>query len=294
MALNDEPVLRQRTLSAPTPCGNVESPLVVRDAMLTIGVILGSTRPGRLGEQVARWVVEVASERSDFEFTLLDLAAFDLPLLDEPLPPVRGQYQHNHTKRWSASVSAVDGFVMITPENNHSTSGALKNALDYLYREWNDKAVGFVSYGGTGGTRAVEHLRLIAAELKLADIRGQVALMLGSDFEEYRRSSRTSVLGDRWTPCSARSSPGQPHSLASAQPRRADARPPRPDRKRVVTSAKRDSRRRGQRVGAVVPCPQTPVTGLGAHVGARRADPGSSIDAAVAAVAFGRSPSDRT
>ena len=97
-------------------------------------------------------------------FTLLDLEAFDLPLLDEPLPPVRGQYHHDHTKRWSAAVSAVDGFVMVTPEYNHSTSAALKNALDYLYREWNDKAVGFVSYGGRGGTRAVEHLRLIAAE----------------------------------------------------------------------------------------------------------------------------------
>lgn len=153
--------------------------------MLSIGVILGSTRPGRLGEQVARWVVEVASERSDCTITLLDLAAFGLPMLDEPLPPIREQYQHDHTKRWSAAVSALDGFVMVTPEYNHSTSGALKNALDYLYREWNDKGVGFVSYGGSGGTRAVEHLRLIAAELKLADVRGQVALMLGSDFEGY-------------------------------------------------------------------------------------------------------------
>ena len=154
--------------------------------MTRIGIILGSTRPGRNGEQVARWLLEIAQQRSDADFVLLDLLDYPLPHLDEPLPPARGDYQHEHTRTWARAVDACDGFVMVTPEYNHSTSGVLKNAIDYLYGEWTNKAVGFVSYGGQGGVRAVEHLRLIAGELQMADVRSQVALSLGTDFENYR------------------------------------------------------------------------------------------------------------
>ncbi|MGK5740966.1 NADPH-dependent FMN reductase [Micromonospora sp. URMC 103] len=153
--------------------------------MTRIGIILGSTRPGRNGEAVARWVLELAKQRSDAQFELIDLLDHPLPHLDEAIPPSMGQYTQPHTKRWAETIASYDGFVIVTPEYNHSTSGALKNAIDFLYAEWNNKAVGFVSYGSVGGARAVEHLRLIAAELQMADVRSQVALSLHSDFENY-------------------------------------------------------------------------------------------------------------
>jgi NAD(P)H-dependent FMN reductase len=153
--------------------------------MTKIGIILGSTRPNRNGEQVAKWVLDIARKRSDAEFDLIDLLDYPLPHLDEVMPPSRGQYQNEHTKKWATKIDAYDGFVMVTPEYNHSTSGVLKNAIDYLYAEWNNKAVGFVSYGGVGGARAAEHLRLIAGELQMADVRQQVALSLLTEFENF-------------------------------------------------------------------------------------------------------------
>ncbi|MCU1494592.1 MAG: NADPH-dependent oxidoreductase [Acidimicrobiaceae bacterium] len=153
--------------------------------MVKIGIIIGSTRPGRHGEAVAKWVYEIASQRKDAKFELIDLADYNLPHLDEPMPPSLGQYSHDHTKRWAATIAGFDGFVFVTPEYNHSTSGVLKNAIDYLSAEWNNKAAGFVSYGAVGGTRAVEHLRLIMGELQVADVRQQVALSLFTDFENF-------------------------------------------------------------------------------------------------------------
>ena len=153
--------------------------------MTRIGIILGSTRPGRNGEQVAKWVYDIASRRKDAEFELVDLADYPLPHLDEPLPPSLGQYQNDHTKEWAAKVASFDGYVMVTPEYNHGTSGVLKNALDYVYGEWNNKAVGFVSYGAAGGARAAEHLRLVAGELQMADVRQQVVLSLMTEFEGF-------------------------------------------------------------------------------------------------------------
>jgi NAD(P)H-dependent FMN reductase len=153
--------------------------------MIRIGIILGSTRPNRNGEQVARWVYDNASLRSDADFELVDLRDYPLPHLDEPLPPSLGQYQNDHTRQWADKIASFDGFVIVTPEYNHSTSGVLKNAIDYLYAEWNNKAVGFVSYGSVGGARAVEHLRLVAGELQLADVRQQVALSLITEFENF-------------------------------------------------------------------------------------------------------------
>jgi NAD(P)H-dependent FMN reductase len=144
--------------------------------MTHIAIIVGSTRPGRSADVVARWVHDIATQRDDASFEVLDLVDFNLPMLDEPLPPMSGQVRHEHTRAWAAAIGACDGYVFVTPEYNHSTSGALKNAIDFLYAEWNDKACGFVSYGVDGGQRAVEHLRLIAGELKLADVRAQVGL----------------------------------------------------------------------------------------------------------------------
>jgi len=153
--------------------------------MTRIGIILGSTRPNRNGEQVARWVYDIAAGRTDAEFELVDLRDYPMPHLDEPLPPSLGQYQNEHTKQWADKIASFDGFVFVTPEYNHSTSGVLKNAIDYLYAEWNNKAAGFVSYGSVGGARAAEHLRLIAGELQMADVRQQVALSLLTEFENF-------------------------------------------------------------------------------------------------------------
>ncbi|MBU2662838.1 NAD(P)H-dependent oxidoreductase [Actinoplanes bogorensis] len=153
--------------------------------MTKIGIILGSTRPGRNGEAVAKWVYDVAAKRTDAEFELVDLLDYNLPHLDEAIPPSMGQYSQPHTIEWAKKIDSFDGFVFVTPEYNHSTSGALKNAIDFLFKEWNNKAVGFVGYGSIGGARAVEHLRLIAGELMLADVRAQVLLSLATDFENY-------------------------------------------------------------------------------------------------------------
>jgi NAD(P)H-dependent FMN reductase len=153
--------------------------------MIKLAIIIGSTRPGRNGEAVAKWVHEIAKKRNDAEFELVDIKDYNLPLLDEPVPPSMGIYSQPHTKAWAAKIASFDAYVFVTPEYNHSTSGALKNAIDYLYREWNNKAAGFVSYGSVGGTRAVEHLRLIMGELQVADVRAQVALSLFTDFENF-------------------------------------------------------------------------------------------------------------
>jgi NAD(P)H-dependent FMN reductase len=153
--------------------------------MINVAIIVGSTRPGRKADAVARWVHDLARKRGDAEYELVDVADYDLPLLDEPLPPSLGKYSREHTKRWAETIDRFDAFVFVTPEYNHSTSGALKNAIDYVYKEWNNKAAGFVSYGGAGGVRAVEQLRLIMAELQIADVRAQVALSMMHDFEDF-------------------------------------------------------------------------------------------------------------
>lgn len=152
--------------------------------MIKIGIIIGSTRPGRAGEAVGKWVFEQSKKRADAEFELVDLLDYNLPLLDEPYPAAMQQYTKDHTKKWAAKIAEFDGFVFVTPEYNHATSGALKNALDYLYIEWTNKAAGFVSYGAIGGARAVESLRPIMSQLKIADVVDQVMLSLFTDFKD--------------------------------------------------------------------------------------------------------------
>jgi NAD(P)H-dependent FMN reductase len=155
--------------------------------MLRVAIILGSTRPGRKGEAVARWVYNIAKKQrsNNAQFEYVDIKDFNLPLLDEPGIISQGQYTQDHTKKWSAKIDSFDAYVFVTAEYNHGIPGALKNAIDFLYREWNNKAAGFVSYGGTGGVRAVEDLRLVMAELQVATVRAQVTLSLFTDFENF-------------------------------------------------------------------------------------------------------------
>jgi NAD(P)H-dependent FMN reductase len=152
-----------------------------------IAVITGSTRPGRNNEAVARWLYDLARKRSDAEFELVDIKDYDLPLLDEPAPASLGRYSRPHTKAWAAKIAQFDAYVFVTPEYNHGTSAALKNAIDYLFGEWNNKAAGFVGYGGAGGTRAVEHLRTILANVMVATVQAQVMLSLFTDFESFTK-----------------------------------------------------------------------------------------------------------
>lgn len=152
-----------------------------------IGIILGSTRPNRVSTQVAQWVYDIALSRSDAKYELVDIADFDLPLLDEAIPASMGQYEHAHTRAWAAQIANLDGFIFVTPEYNQSVPGSLKNAIDFLYAEWNNKAAGFVTYGSAGGARAADTLRTICGELQIADVRGQVLMSLTEDFENYSK-----------------------------------------------------------------------------------------------------------
>src|SRR5256714_6118692 len=158
---------------------------IKEELMLKIAIIIGSTRPNRNGEAVAKWVYQVAKKRSDAEFELVDIKDFNLPLLDEPVPPIMGQYSKPHTKAWAAKIGSFDAYVFVTPEYNHGISGALKNAIDFLFAEWNNKAAGFVSYGGASGVRAVEQLRLVLAEGRMATVRNQVLLSIFTEFENF-------------------------------------------------------------------------------------------------------------
>jgi NAD(P)H-dependent FMN reductase len=150
--------------------------------MTRIAITIGSTRPGRNGQTVAEWLFDIASQRSDADYELIDIADYHLPHLDEAAPLSLGQYTQPHTLAWARTIDSFDEYVFVTPAYNRSTSGALKNAIDFLYAEWNNKAAGFVSYGSAGGTRAVEHLRLVMAELQVADVRAQAARSLFTDF----------------------------------------------------------------------------------------------------------------
>ena len=152
---------------------------------LKVAIIIGSTRPGRNGEAVGRWIYEKAKNRDDAEYELVDIKDYNLPLLDEAIPPSMGRYSNEHTKIWSTKIDSFDAYVFVTPEYNHGIPGALKNAIDFLFKEWNNKVAGFVGYGSAGGVRAVEQLRLVMAEVKVATVRAQVQLSLFTDFENF-------------------------------------------------------------------------------------------------------------
>jgi NAD(P)H-dependent FMN reductase len=151
---------------------------------MRVGIIIGTTRPNRKSEKVGRWVLEHAESRDDIEPELIDLREVALPFHDEPKPPGAGDYQHEHTRRWAATVESFDAYVFVTAEYNHGVPSPLKNALDTVYAEWNDKVAGFVGYGNAGGSRSVEQLRLVMGELKIADVRSAVALSIFTDFDK--------------------------------------------------------------------------------------------------------------
>lgn len=145
--------------------------------MTKIKILAGSNRPNRFNIQPATWIFDLLKERADIEVELLDLQEIALPFLDEPLAPMYAQYSKDHTKAWSEKIGEADGFIFVTPEYNHSFSPVLKNAIDYLFHEWKFKPVSFVSYGALeGGSRAVEHLRGVAAQLHMFDLREQILL----------------------------------------------------------------------------------------------------------------------
>lgn len=141
--------------------------------MQKILVILGSTRPGRSGEAVANWLMENA-QHEELEFELADLAQINLPMLDESIPASAGKYEHKHTKDWANVVGSADGYILVTAEYNHGYPAPMKNALDYLYAEWNKKPFAFVSYGGAGGVRAVQQLKEVVSELQGMPLPNQV------------------------------------------------------------------------------------------------------------------------
>ncbi|GAA4510053.1 hypothetical protein GCM10023191_072150 [Actinoallomurus oryzae] len=155
---------------------------------LRVGVLAGSTRPARRARAVAEWIC-AGPEPGELalDLTVVDLEEVGLPMLAEPEPPAFGRYALEHTKAWAELVAGFDAYVLVSPEYNHSTTAVLKNALDHLYAEWQDKAVGFVGYGTGGGVRAVEHLRGITAELGMAGVGPQVALDIFEDFDDRGR-----------------------------------------------------------------------------------------------------------
>lgn len=145
---------------------------------LKIGIVLGSTREGRVSPQVGKWVLDIANKRGDADYEIVDIKDYKLPLLGEGNNP-------EGYKAWSEKINSLDGFVFVVSEYNHSMSGALKNALDYLREEFHNKAAGIVSYGSTGGARAAEHLRGVLGELFVADVRTHPTLSLFLDFENF-------------------------------------------------------------------------------------------------------------
>jgi len=145
--------------------------------MVTISVIVGSTRQGRFSEKPAQWIFQHLQKRDGMDAQLLDLRDFPMPFFDQavsPATPGRAPYEDEVVTRWTAAIAASDGFVFVTPEYNYGPSAVLKNALDWVYPEWNRKAIGFVSFGGVGGARSVQQLRETAIELQLAPIRSSV------------------------------------------------------------------------------------------------------------------------
>jgi NAD(P)H-dependent FMN reductase len=166
---------------------------------MIISVILGSTRQGRFSEKPAQWILQYLRKRDDVEARLLDLRDFPMPFFDQPLPPAmpgRPPYQHEAVQKWTAEIAASDGFVFVTPEYNHGPSAVLKNAIDWVYPEWNRKAAAFVSYCGAMGARSVEQLRQIAIELQLAPIRSSVHIPPATLWTHMQGSDVTNGLAE--------------------------------------------------------------------------------------------------
>jgi NAD(P)H-dependent FMN reductase len=146
-------------------------------------VLIASTRPGRIGPAFARWFVARAEQHGGFEVEVVDLAEVALPFMDERHHPRLAKYEHEHTKAWSATVSRADAFVFVTPEYNYGYNAVLKNAIDYLHKEWADKPLGFVSYGGVAaGTRSVQQLKQVVTALRMVPVVESVNVPFAAQF----------------------------------------------------------------------------------------------------------------
>ncbi len=165
---------------------------------LKLQVIICSTRPGRVGPSVANWFAEFAAKHEGFDTSLVDLADFNLPVYDEPHHPRMQNYQHAHTQRWSASVLAADAYVFVTPEYNYCPPPAFFNALNYVYKEWNYKPCGFVSYGGlSGGLRSVQVAKQLVTTLKMMPMVESVAIpMVATLLDEAKTFTPNSLIND--------------------------------------------------------------------------------------------------
>ena len=157
--------------------------------MTVISVIVGSTRPGRFSEKPAEWILRHLKKRSDVDARLLDLRDFPMPFFDQPVSPAtpgRPPYEHEVVKKWPAAIAESDGFVFVTPEYNYGPAAVLKNAIDWVYPEWNRKAAAFVSYGSALGARSVQQLRETAIELQLAPVRSAVHIPVATLWAHYQ------------------------------------------------------------------------------------------------------------
>jgi NAD(P)H-dependent FMN reductase len=157
--------------------------------MPRLQMIIASTRPGRLGSAVADWFETVARAEGSFDVEVIDLAAVNLPFLDEPHHPSEQRYVHQHTREWSATIAAGDAYALVMPEYNHGMTAPLKNALDFLYKEWEYKPVGFVSYGGiSGGTRAVQMVKQVVTTFRMFPVAEAVNIpYIATRFDEQGR-----------------------------------------------------------------------------------------------------------
>jgi NAD(P)H-dependent FMN reductase len=177
----------------------------------TLQIIIASTRPGRVGPSVAAWFHDRAIKAGDFEVELIDLAEVNLPIFDEPKHPRFGDYVHQHTRDWSATISRGDAYVFVIPEYNYGYNAAIKNAIDYLNKEWQYKPLGFVSYGGVAaGTRAMQMLKQVVSALKMVPMTDAVNIPFVQQFLDEQRvlqpndimeSAATALLAEltRWT-----------------------------------------------------------------------------------------------
>ena len=157
--------------------------------MTTISVIVGSTRQGRFSEKPAQWILQQLQKRDGIEARLLDLRDFPMPFFDQPMPPAmpgRAPYEHEGVKRWTAAIAASDSFVFVTPEYNYGTSAVLKNAIDWVYPEWNRKAAAFVSYGSAMGARGIQQLRETMIEVQIAPVRSSVHIPVATLWAHFQ------------------------------------------------------------------------------------------------------------
>jgi NAD(P)H-dependent FMN reductase len=157
--------------------------------MMTISIIVGSTRQGRFAEKPAQWILQELRKREAIEARLLDLRDFPMPFFDQPLPPAmpgRPPYEDDVVKKWTEQIAVSDGFVFVTPEYNYGPSAVLKNAIDWVYPEWNRKAAAFVSYGSAMGARAVQQLRQTAVELQMAPTRSSVHIPVATLWAHFQ------------------------------------------------------------------------------------------------------------